>query len=307
MEERRFFKLIIGAALKDFQAIEEYAYEFTKLQPEIIDISAFPSSVIYAQRGIEKAIKENKNLKKPVLMISVNSSSDPHFRRIEIDFDKCTQCLACIPSCPSKAFYINEKNLFSYNIDLCFGCSNCLEYCDYEAFSFSYWKAKDTCALNELFELGVLALEIHLGKDLESFQDFYRKIDTKNIIESFSIGSELLDFEELKISLDLIYEEVMKKHGYHKKIIIQCDGIPLSGATEASYEKDQISINNAKLLLEHSNSKKLENLYFQLAGGITEKSLKKADSQGVYVHGMAIGSYARKLISQKSNISILRV
>jgi NAD-dependent dihydropyrimidine dehydrogenase PreA subunit len=307
LEEKSFLKLIIGAALKDFNAIENYAYEFTKLEPDLIDISAFPSSIIFAKKGIERALQENPMLKEPLLMISINSSEDPHFRRVEINWNACTECLACIPQCPSEAFYTNLEQNFNYNIDLCFGCSNCLDYCNYEALSFNYWKPKDLESLDELYKLGAQAIEIHLGRDLEAFKNYYRRINTEKLLESFSIGSELLNDLELRESLDCIYQEVRLKHGFHKHIIIQSDGIPLSGALEMSLEKDQISINNSKILIEYSKSKNFKNIFFQLSGGTTENSLKKAHRQGVMVHGVAIGSYARKLISQKSKLSILEL
>lgn len=307
LQEKNFHKLIVGAALKDFKSIEEYAYYFTHAQADAIDISAFPHSVISAKKGIEIALSENNSLKEPLIMISVNIGEDPHFRRVEVDFDSCTKCLECIPSCPSEAFSsVSDSNdvQFAYNIDLCFGCSNCIPTCKDNALSFNSWNAYETESLIELTQLGARAIELHLNNDLESFSEFYKKIPCDYLLESFCIGSNTASALELKTACDSIIEAVYKKHNADFQFIIQVDGIPLSGARDLNIEnKDQFSINKAKLIIEYiaqNYPEYKDQIYIQIAGGTNENSLENAHKQNIPINGVAIGSYARKKLLKAS-------
>ena len=232
-------------------------------------------------------------------MVSVNTDKDPHFRRIVINEDKCTKCQLCIPSCPSVAF--SDLNLFTYEADLCFGCSNCLEYCPYDALDFENWSASNPLELNRLFLLGASAFEIHLGKDLEALENFYLKLDLNSIkLESFSIGSEKMTDEELTESAIFIVKMACQQANFKDRlIIIQCDGIPQSGARLLdNADKDLKSIHNADLVLKalKENNLLLPNIFVQIAGGVDDKSLAKARALGVGIHGVAIGSWLRKKI-----------
>lgn len=330
LEKHQFHKLIIGAALKDYKTIEEFAYLFTHAEADAIDISAFPHSVISARKGIEQALKEDTNLIEPLIMVSVNIGQDPHFRRIELKEENCTECLACIPECPSGAFRqlevrssklegLNKEPLtsnlqlrtdqeynFSYIPDLCFGCALCLPACHFDALEFTNWSAFETKSIIELQELGARAIEIHLNNDLDSFSSFYKSIPEFEL-ESFCIGSGQMNKQELIQAAEFIIQEVKNKYDSNKKLIIQVDGKAMSGASVKLLAEDQItSINGThastdQVSIDHAKSimhLQSDTVFIQLAGGITEKSLSKAFGAGVRVNGVAIGSYARKQISE---------
>ncbi len=326
LADNKYHKLIIGAALKDFKSIEEYAYLFTHAQADAIDISAFPLSLISAQRGINRAIAEDPKLEKPLIMVSVNIGADPHFRRIKVDWDACTRCELCIPSCPADAFYIATKESgsgspgFNYEANLCYGCSNCLPYCSYDALSFENWDSSSAQTIAELIDLGANAFEIHLSADLQAFEKFYKNLPCyDSVLESFSIGSGLLNQEELHKAAHCVIKNVKAKHGEDYPLVLQIDGIPLAGARdlyslkesgytlESEDQKDLISIHNAALLIEDLKSKFLKNsAYIQISGGSTEKSLAKAHKLGVPINGVAIGSYARKALKGSDPIKLAK-
>ena len=315
LEENQFHKLIIGAALKDYQTIEDYAYYFTHAGADVIDISAFPHSVISARKAIEEAIKENPNLAEPLIMVSVNIGKDPHFRRIELNEENCTECLACVPTCPSDAFVIlseasgsqdrtdeiltsppaPQDDKFFYKPDLCFGCGLCLPSCQFEALKFKNWSAFEPNSLQELQELGASAIEIHLNNDLEAFKTFYFNMETEFELESFCIGSAQMNELELREATLTIIDTVETKHGSQKPFIIQVDGRPMSGASKNS--TDQNCIDAAKSIIDLQS----EQVFIQLAGGVTENTFQKAFEQGLKVNGVAIGSYARKQISNRNS------
>jgi Fe-S-cluster-containing dehydrogenase component len=301
---RTFHKMIVGAALKDYELIENYSYLFTHAGVEVLDISAFPHSVISAKSGIKQALDEDSSLKEPLIMVSINIGQDPHFRRIELDLDNCTDCLACVPTCPSNAFWVDEKNNFRYNPDYCFGCSNCLPACDFSALSFNLWSPFDSSSLSELSELGAQAIEIHLNDDLEAFKVFYNQLE-KNLfeLESFCIGSTVSDEAQLIQSANTVIESFLKKYPDEKICLIQVDGEALSGARfSKDAEKDQISITKAKIIvnnIEQKHSEYKDRIFVQVAGGITEKTFSKIRLLNLDVNGIAIGSYARKYLEDK--------
>jgi Fe-S-cluster-containing hydrogenase component 2 len=300
LADKKFHKLIIGAALKNYDAIEKFSYYFSHARADVIDISAFPHSVISAKKGIQKALAEDSSLIEPLIMVSVNIGEDPHFRRIKLDWDHCTECLACIPTCPANAFTATTR--FNYNADLCFGCSNCLPACDFSAMEFETWSAFNPDSLHELKNLGAKAIEIHLNNDLQAFEEFYSKMPEFEL-ESFCIGSEQMTEAELIKATDSIIHQVRTKHD--QVFIIQTDGIPLSGAREFYKEdKDLVSIKNAKIVIEHikkNHKETQDSIAIQIAGGITERSLSLAKKLGVEINGVAIGSYARKALQTSIN------
>lgn len=334
LEQRRYHKCIIGASLTDLSRIENYSYCFTCAGADVIDISAFPHSVIAAKTGINKATKESPDIQgdkneknrvsEPLIMVSVNIDSDPHFRRIKLNTDKCTECKLCIPSCPSGAFseslidtVLTSKTLtsanetFYYEADLCFGCSNCLDYCHFNALEFENWSASDPNELNRLFELGASAFEIHSSNNFHALQNFYSKIDLSRVLlESFSIGSEKMTDDELAETAKFIIKLTQKRASFENRIIvIQCDGIPQSGARLINEDKDLKSIRNAEIVLNTLKSENLllPNVFIQIAGGTDKKSLAKAHQLGIMVHGVALGSWLRKRILELDTEAAKRV
>lgn len=250
-------------------------------------------------------------------MVSVNIGKDPHFRRIELDTEKCTECLDCIPSCPSQAFSViaseakqSPDSIFNYNIDLCFGCSNCLPECKDGALQFQNWNSFDQNSLKELAQLGASAIEIHLNKNLDEFKEFYKDFKPIFELESFCIGSDSSNQKELEASVTEIVEAFYSKHSFEESFIIQVDGVPISGAKE-ELEKDQVSINKAKIVINYIESKFpafRKKIFVQIAGGTNNHSLEKALEQKISIHGVAIGSYARKKLKlAKSNEEAIQI
>ena len=149
--------------------------------------------------------------------------------------------------------------------------------------------------------MGASAFEIHLGRDLEALKNFYLKLNLNSVkLESLSVGSEKMTDDELAESAIFIVNMTREQANFKDRlIIIQCDGIPQSGARLSNNSaKDLKSIHNADLVLKtlKKNNLLLPNIFVQIAGGIDDKSLAKAHALGVEIHGVAIGSWLRKKI-----------
>jgi Pyruvate/2-oxoacid:ferredoxin oxidoreductase delta subunit len=53
--------------------------------------------------------------------------------------DKCTQCTACIPICPTKALTVNRATMeVSYDRDRCIACELCIAVCPFKALEIQF-------------------------------------------------------------------------------------------------------------------------------------------------------------------------
>ncbi len=290
LNEKRFFKLVCGASLGDVNLIENLVYVFSLAGAHVIDLSASADVIFAARRGLEKALLRSPSSTSPLLMASIQIDKDPHFRKIEVDYVKCDLCSACVKVCPTEAFKIDKKE-FVYSIEKCYGCGICPSYCHVNALSLIDTNPTPKETLKEMMLLGVNAIEFHFGKGYKKLEQVWDEIkDLANGLEliSFSIGSDLLSEEELIESAQLCY----KLAG--KGIILQCDGTPMSGNKKSKdgNKGDESSLEVAKII----ENEKLP-VYLQLSGGTNENTFLRSVEIGLNINGVAIGSYARKLLS----------
>jgi len=53
--------------------------------------------------------------------------------------DKCTQCTACIPICPTKALSVNRGTMeVSYDRNRCIACELCIAVCPFKALEIQF-------------------------------------------------------------------------------------------------------------------------------------------------------------------------
>lgn len=288
LEKKHFFKLVCGASLTDVQMIEDLSFIFTLAGAHVIDLAPTADVIFAARRGVKRATSHKPQAISPLLMASIQLDKDPHFRKVEVDYDLCDVCGACVKVCPTEAFKIENKNL-KLNIERCFGCGICPSSCHVDALKMIDTVPSPKETLNEMFLLGVRAIEFHFGKNFQKISEIWHEV--KNTVSaldlvSFSIGSKLLSNEEIKTAANLCY----KLAG--KGIILQCDGTPMSGGFgKNGNNSDSSSLMVAKLIEE-------QNLpaYLQISGGTNQFSYTHAIENGLNINGVAIGSYARKLV-----------
>ena len=287
LDQKQFFKLVCGASLTDVQMVENLCFLFALAGAHVFDLAPTADVIFAARRGIETAKSQQLRANSPLIMASIQLDKDPHFRKVEVDFSTCDLCGACVKVCPTEAFNIENKK-FVYLIERCYGCGICPEYCHVDALKMKDINLAPEETLKEMILLGVKAIEIHFGSNAEKLFKL-----GKNLRE-YLLGIELLSFS---ISSSFSAEEIREIAHFcckiaGKKIILQCDGIPMSGAQALNgNNKDEAALQVAKILQE-------ENLpaYLQIAGGTNERSYEKAISAALNIHGVAIGSYARKLL-----------
>ena len=300
LEEKIFFKLVCGASLTDIKMIENLSFVFTLAGAHVIDLAPSADVIFAARKGVQKALSRDmlQHVSTPLLMASIQIDTDPHFRKIEVDYNLCDLCGACIKACPTEAFKIEGKK-FIYLIERCFGCGACPSYCHVSALNLVNTKPAPKQTLKEMILLGVKSIEFHFGENFKRLEIIWDEIKDLLVeasgqmpLLSFSIGSGLLADEEIKKAANLCYRLA------GKDIILQCDGIPMSGALDKEHKgtfggnnSDNKSLHVAKIIQEE----KLP-VYLQISGGTNQYSYAKAVESGINVNGVAVGSYARKLL-----------
>jgi len=286
LREKRMFKLICGATYSDFEAIVKYSQIFTRAGAHIIDIAAHPTIVSATKEGIEKAgVPKDKE---PAIMVSLSldHKQDPHFRRIELKESSCDTCGVCIPNCPTQAFSIREGKL-SYQKERCYGCGACVPLCHVDALTPVPIKAFQPAILPELWDLGARCLEIHVGPNFywfESYLEKIREISPQPWLISVCIGSGFSSFNEIQEQAREIYNIL------GEGALIQVDGKPMTG-----YNKQDSSMLQALAVAEavlEANA----HIFVQVSGGINDRIKALLNQFDLKVHGVGMGSYAKKLI-----------
>ena len=288
LEEGVFTKIICGASNTNEKQVERLAFIYALSGVNVIDVAPDQKIIQAAKTGITKACELHNqsrkifpDFKEPVLMVSLNSGDDLHFRKAEINYEKCTNCFECINSCPSRALY-SENNLLKLNKNNCVGCGRCSETCLQDAIMFT--KINNSSDIN--FE-EIKAVEIHTGnnsiKEVKSFLNSNLS-SLKNIeLLSFCVESKRFNPTELQ---DYAYSLT---NLINQKVIIQIDGIPM-GATDKPFSSLQ-ALSAAAILLES----KL-NAYIQLSGGTNHLTKKLVKQLGLKISGIGYGTFARKII-----------
>lgn len=291
LRERRMFKLICGATYSDFDAVARYSEIFSRAGAHIIDISAHPTIVTAAREGILRSGMPAE--KHPAIMVSLSldHQHDPHFRRVALDEKSCDTCGACIPSCPTQAFSIKDSKLF-YQKERCYGCGACVPLCHVDALVPEPIQAFQPAILPELWDLGARCLEIHVGPNfywLEPYLQKIREISPQPWLVSVCLGSGFASFNELQ-------EQTVEIHNIlGDGALVQVDGKPMTGFNKHDSMMLQ-ALSASQAVLEANR-----HVYVQVSGGINDGVRSLLNQFDLKVHGVGIGSYAKKLIEPYLN------
>lgn len=278
LSSKKCFKLVCGAGNENIEEVEKLVYLYSKAGCNIFDVSANVEVVKAAKRGLEKAeINENR-----FICVSVGIKGDPHVNKAFINAEKCTACKKCEAVCEQRA--IENKIVDNKK---CIGCSKCLKTCYFEAISMNNFPTDLNKVLPKIIEEGIDCLEFHAISDdeVETFEKWNHLNKLFNGFLSICIDREKLSnkqvIERLKKMLEL-------REDY--TTIIQADGSPMSGG-EDDYKTTLQAVATAELIQKHNL-----NAFIILSGGTNSKTKSLADLCDIDINGVAIGSYARKIV-----------
>ena len=288
LEDRRYFKVVCGAGNEDPLEVEKITMVYTLAGTTTVDISANVEVVKAAKNGIEKAKKIASDLDKeiiidPYINVSVGLKGDPHIRKARINKELCVECGLCKESCEQHA--INEQ--FNIIEQKCIGCGDCAEVCPEDAIEYYNKKVDLNKTLPECIKHGTETLELHaVSNDDESVMKDWKLIDTlvPNNFVSMCLDRSLLSNKHLIRRIKEAYEIT------GERFIVQADGVPMSGGSD-DYNTTLQAVAIADIVRKSGIP-----VMLLLSGGTNSKSGELARMCGVDFNGVAIGTFARKII-----------
>jgi len=287
-KSNKYFKVVCGAGNEDAEEVHKLALIYTLAGATAIDVSANAAVVRRAYQGVSEALKLAKKFSKsipqrPFVNVSIGLKGDPHIRKAKISADKCRECGECIKHCPQKAIPASYRVTESR----CIGCGSCFEHCKFDAISF-YDKRKDfNKVLGECIAGGAETLELHAvsGDDSQTLKDWklINKFVPNNYV-SMCIDRSLLSNRHL---IERIREA---KEVSGERLVIQADGIPMSGGSD-DYNTTLQAIAIADVIRK-SGIKAV----IVASGGTNSYTADLARLCKVGINGVAIGTFARNIV-----------
>ncbi len=275
LDEGKCFKLVCGAGNEDAQEVEKLVALYSKAGCKFFDLSAKPEIVEAAKRGLQE--------REGYLCVSVGIKGDPHVRKAQINYEKCAGCHKCEEICPQKT--IKHCKVKSAR---CIGCGKCFEVCRHGAISFVSENKDLREVLPELIKLGIDCIELHAMGESD---DWVEKWDYINSVYDgiLSICTARGHLSEEKM-IDRIKQMIKNRKPY--TTIVQADGFPMSGGRD-DYKTTLQAVATAEIV----QNAKLP-VYIMLSGGTNSKTAELAKICGINYNGIAIGTYARKIVSK---------
>ena len=298
LTQGRYFKLVCGAGNEDAEEVRRLTTIYVLAGCNGLDVSATPEVVEACLAGIDKAYELAAQFGKvisnrPFITVSVGMGGDHHVRKAMIT-DDCVDCGKCIPVCATDAIpddyhIIREK---------CIGCGNCEAVCPPKVAAVRYeHNAKELSEiLPRCISLGAENIELHAAV-----------ADNESIMAEWVTVSEAQPDNFISMCLDRLHlsnthliqriREAGEIAG--ERMIIQADGVPMSGgADDFNTTLQAIAIADVinKDLMQ--KERKYKSLPILLSGGTNGKTKEMACLCDIQFSGVSIGTHARKIIKE---------
>ncbi len=284
LKQGKCFKLVCGAGNEDAVEVEKLVYLYSKAGCSLFDLSANLEVVQAAKRGLERAgILDDR-----YLCVSVGIEGDPHIDKAEIIQNLCVKCGRCKNICPQNAIFENGRVNYVKN-KRCIGCGKCVDICEFKAIKMFSQDVDLAKVLPPIIEEGIDCLEFHaLIEDEAAVMRKWKILShlypnfLSICVDRSKIGNEKL--------LNRVKKMIENRTPY--TTIIQADGAPMSGGCD-----DYKTTLQAVAMAEVFQDAKLP-VYILLSGGTNSKTMELSRQCGIMPNGVAVGSYARKLVKE---------
>ena len=284
LKENKCFKLVCGAGNEDIQEVEKLVALYSKAGCNFFDLCAKPEIIDAAKRGLEiSGITKDR-----YLCCSVGIKGDPHVSKAFINQDLCTKCSKCYKACPELAIAENPTT-YKVKRTKCIGCGKCINICHKSAISLESEYTDMKTILPPIIEKGIDCIELHIiGENETEIDEKWEDINNLyNGILSICIDRLILGNKGVLKRLDK-----MLKIRSPYTTIIQADGAPMSGG-EDDYKTTLQAVAMGEII-QNANLP----VYTLLSGGTNSKTTELAKLCNIKTNGVAIGSYARKIVRE---------
>lgn len=277
LETKHCFKLVCGAGNEDIEEIKRLVYLYAVAGCRFFDLSANGDVILAAKEALDIA-----KVYDAYLCVSVGIKNDPHVKKTVIDYDRCVNCGACEEICPEGAIhYARVKK------EKCIGCGRCWRVCSRAAISYISEEKDLNEVLPKIVETGIDCIELHaMGlNDEEVFSKWkYINDNFEGLLSICTSRGQLSDEAMVKRI------EKMLENRKPYSTIVQSDGFPMSGGDD-NYKSTLQAVATGEIV----QNAKLP-VYLILSGGTNAKTTELAKMCDISYHGVAVGSYARKIV-----------
>ena len=277
LETKHCFKLVCGAGNEDIEEIKRLVYLYAIAGCRFFDLSANGDVILAAKEALDIA-----KVYDAYLCVSVGIKNDPHVKKAVIDYDRCVNCGACEEICPEGAIHYAKVKK-----EKCIGCGRCWRVCSRAAISYISEEKDLNEVLPKIVETGIDCIELHaMGlNDEEVFSKWkYINDNFEGLLSICTSRGQLSDEAMVKRI------EKMLENRKPYSTIVQSDGFPMSGGDD-NYKSTLQAVATGEIV----QNAKLP-VYLILSGGTNAKTKKKKKMCDISYHGVAVGSYARKIV-----------
>lgn len=277
LETKHCFKLVCGAGNEDIEEIKRLVYLYAVAGCRFFDLSANGDVILAAKEALYIA-----KVYDAYLCVSVGIKNDPHVKKAVIDYDRCVNCGACEEICPEGAIHYAKVKK-----EKCIGCGRCWRVCSRAAISYISEEKDLNEVLPKIVETGIDCIELHaMGlNDEEVFSKWkYINDNFEGLLSICTSRGQLSDEAMVKRI------EKMLENRKPYSTIVQSDGFPMSGGDD-NYKSTLQAVATGEIV----QNAKLP-VYLILSGGTNAKTTELAKMCDISYHGVAVGSYARKIV-----------
>ncbi len=282
INEDKCLKLICGAGNENLKEIEALSFVFASAGFNMIDVSAKSDVIKAAYNGLRKANKENE----VSICVSVGLQDDVHLSKVVINKQKCVLCEECIAACLQDALFIEDEKVL-LDDKKCIGCARCIDVCKENAIIQEHKYKQPHEMLLPLLSEKIDCVEFHCSSDNISLI-----VDSWNKIQFIYKGQLSICLDRSKLGDEKIINLLSEMIKNKDNVIIQADGKPMSGGKD-DYKSNLQTVAFAELI----RNAKLP-VFLILSGGTNSKTSKMAKECSINIDGVALGSYARKLVKE---------
>lgn len=287
------FKLVCGAGNEDAEYVKRLVFTYASAGCKLFDISARKEILEAAKEGAKLAGADDV-----AYCVSIGIRGDKHIKKAKIDTSKCSKCANCFRNCPNDAIY-NGQNPRPEGIEWkegdspviiakkCLGCGTCLRKCPTGAMGMEEKDINFREVLPYMAQHGADLFELHImGNDKDDLARKWQVINECNPkYASICIDREYFGNKEV---LGRIREMIKSRKPY--TTIVQADGVPMSGI-EDTYKTTLQAVAMAEVIQKAELP-----VHIMLSGGTNSKTARLAKMCGIKYWGIAIGSWARKIV-----------